>query len=93
MLRRTEPCRPFGSIGTNAGGGTLAGVWYDNSAAAPSAASQTQIGAESVKAAGHFGNMVALHAADIVEVPLEDALAEPKLLDPELYQTAEVFFG
>ena len=44
-------------------------------------------------AAGHFGNMVALHAADIVEVPLEEALAEPKLLDPELYETAEVFFG
>jgi 6-phosphofructokinase 1 len=44
-------------------------------------------------AAGHFGNMVALHAADIVEVPLEEALAEPKLLDPKLYETAEVFFG
>ncbi|MDX6660198.1 MAG: ATP-dependent phosphofructokinase / diphosphate-dependent phosphofructokinase [Solirubrobacteraceae bacterium] len=44
-------------------------------------------------AAEHFGNMVALHAADIVEVPLGEALAEPKLLDPELYETAEVFFG
>jgi hypothetical protein len=43
-------------VGYPTGGGTLAGVWYDNAAAAPSAASQTQIGAESVKAAGHFGN-------------------------------------
>ncbi|HTZ42361.1 MAG TPA: hypothetical protein VMB79_00730 [Jatrophihabitans sp.] len=38
------------------GGGTLAGVWYDNSAAAPSAASAAQLGSEAVKAAGHFGN-------------------------------------
>jgi len=26
-------------------------------------------------------------------VPLAEALSEPKLLDPELYETAEVFFG
>jgi len=26
-------------------------------------------------------------------VELEDALKEPKLLDPELFATAEVFFG
>jgi len=38
------------------GGGTLAGVWYDNSVAAPSAASEPQIGQEAVNAAGHFGN-------------------------------------
>jgi len=38
------------------GGGTLAGVWYDNSAAEPSAASEPQIGSEAVKAASHFGN-------------------------------------
>jgi 6-phosphofructokinase 1 len=42
---------------------------------------------------GAFGTMVALHATDIVRVELEDALREPKLLDPELYATAEVFFG
>jgi 6-phosphofructokinase 1 len=40
-----------------------------------------------------YGRMVALHATDIVTVELEDALAEPKLLDPSLYETAEVFFG
>jgi ATP-dependent phosphofructokinase / diphosphate-dependent phosphofructokinase len=40
-----------------------------------------------------FGQMVALHASDIVRVPLDEALREPKLLDPALYETAEVFFG
>ena len=44
-------------------------------------------------AAGQFGRMVALHATRIETVPLADALREPKLLDPELYATAEVFFG
>jgi phosphofructokinase-like protein len=42
---------------------------------------------------GAYGQMVALHATDIVRVPLEEALREPKLLDPALYATAEVFFG
>jgi len=42
---------------------------------------------------GAFGQMVALRATDIVRVALEDALREPKLLDPVLYETAEVFFG
>jgi 6-phosphofructokinase 1 len=42
---------------------------------------------------GAFGQMVALHGPDIVRVPLEDALAELKTLDPTLYETAEVFFG
>jgi 6-phosphofructokinase 1 len=44
-------------------------------------------------AAGHFGKMVALKGPDIVEVDLAEALAEPKLLDPGLFETAEVFFG
>jgi 6-phosphofructokinase 1 len=44
-------------------------------------------------AEGAFGQMVGLHANDIVRVDLESALAEPKLLDPSLYETAEVFFG
>lgn len=37
----------------------LAGVWYDNSGAAPGSATYTQIGQEAVKAAGHFGNTTA----------------------------------
>jgi serine protease len=40
-------------------GGVLAGVWYDNSAASPSAATAAQLGSEAVKAAGHFGNTTA----------------------------------
>jgi ATP-dependent phosphofructokinase / diphosphate-dependent phosphofructokinase len=42
---------------------------------------------------GDFGKMVALRGTEIVRVPLDEALAEPKLLDPALYETAEVFFG
>jgi ATP-dependent phosphofructokinase / diphosphate-dependent phosphofructokinase len=44
-------------------------------------------------AGGRFGTMVALHGTRIVEVALRDALREPKLLDPGLYETAELFFG
>jgi 6-phosphofructokinase 1 len=40
-----------------------------------------------------FGHMVALHATEIVRVPLDRALGQPKLLDPSLYAAAEVFFG
>ena len=37
--------------------------------------------------------MVALRGTDIVRVELAEALAEPKLVDAELYETAAVFFG
>jgi ATP-dependent phosphofructokinase / diphosphate-dependent phosphofructokinase len=40
-----------------------------------------------------FGSMVALRGGEIVEVELREALREPKLLDPALYETAELFFG
>ncbi len=40
-------------------GGTLAGVWYDNSKASPAAATQAQLAAEAVSAAAHFGNTAA----------------------------------
>jgi 6-phosphofructokinase 1 len=40
-----------------------------------------------------FGKMVALRGTEIVRVPLEEALREPKLLDTALWETAEVFFG
>jgi 6-phosphofructokinase 1 len=43
--------------------------------------------------AGRLGQMVALRGTDIVELGLAEALAEPKLLDPRLFETAEVFFG
>ncbi|HVB43817.1 MAG TPA: Ig domain-containing protein [Streptosporangiaceae bacterium] len=37
-------------------GGALAGVWVDESTAAPSQATPAQLGTEAVDAAGHFGN-------------------------------------
>ena len=40
-----------------------------------------------------FGQMVALRGTDIVRVSLDEAVAEPKLVDPGFYATAEVFFG
>jgi phosphofructokinase-like protein len=51
------------------------------------------IAAMDAVAGGRFGAMVALRGTAIVEVPLAEALAEPKLLDPDLYRTAELFFG
>jgi 6-phosphofructokinase 1 len=42
---------------------------------------------------GDFGKMVALRGTSIKRVPLSEALAEPKLVDAEIYKTAEVFFG
>jgi 6-phosphofructokinase 1 len=51
------------------------------------------VAAMDAAAAGRFGMMVGLRGTKILEVPLEEALREPKLLDPELYETAELFFG
>jgi 6-phosphofructokinase 1 len=55
----------------------------------------TRFGVAAVDAVTHgkFGMMTALRGTKIELVPLDEALAEPKLLDPELYETAEVFFG
>jgi 6-phosphofructokinase 1 len=55
----------------------------------------TRFGVAAVEAvsAQHMGMMVGIRGADIVTVPLEDALRSPKLLDPALYETASVFFG
>ncbi|HUW04409.1 MAG TPA: 6-phosphofructokinase [Acidimicrobiales bacterium] len=43
--------------------------------------------------ASDWGKMVALRSGSIVRVPLEDATAELKLVDAELYDVAKVFFG
>jgi len=51
------------------------------------------VAAMSAALAGRFGTMVGLRGTAIVETPLADALREPKLLDSELYETAELFFG
>jgi 6-phosphofructokinase 1 len=39
-----------------------------------------------------WGTMVALQAGRVVRVPLADAVGELKLVDPELYGVAQVFF-
>jgi 6-phosphofructokinase 1 len=55
----------------------------------------TRFGVEAMSAVhdGDFGRMVALQAGEIVRVPLSDALQEPKLLDPKLFDLASIFFG
>ncbi len=55
----------------------------------------TRFGVAAVDAAteGDFGKMTALRGTAIELIPLDDALQEPKLLDPGFYETAEVFFG
>jgi 6-phosphofructokinase 1 len=55
----------------------------------------TRFGVAALRAstAGHRGVMVGVRGSAIVATPLEQALAQPKLLDPELYETAELFFG
>jgi len=55
----------------------------------------TRFGIGAVDAAHErdYGKMVALQGTDIVRVPISDAVGELKTLSPELYQTAEVFFG
>jgi 6-phosphofructokinase 1 len=42
---------------------------------------------------GDFGTMVALRGTDIVRVPLSEGTSELKLVSPEEYAEAEVFFG
>jgi 6-phosphofructokinase 1 len=56
-------------------------------------ASRFGVAAADAIAGGRFGTMVALRGTRIELVELGGALREPKLLDPDLYATAEVFFG
>jgi 6-phosphofructokinase 1 len=55
----------------------------------------TRFGVHAIDAVrdGAFGTMVALRGTDIVRVSLADATREPKLVPPERYAEAEVFFG
>ncbi len=55
----------------------------------------TRFGIEAVDAVseGDYGMMVALAGPDIERVPLSEAVGSLKTLDPDLYATAEVFFG
>ena len=51
-------CNGAGTAATNPSG-VLAGVWFDNATAAPAHPKQSQLAAEAVAAAGHFGNTTA----------------------------------
>jgi ATP-dependent phosphofructokinase / diphosphate-dependent phosphofructokinase len=56
----------------------------------------TRFGIAAIEAVhdGAFGTMVALQAGQIVRVPLEEAVGELKLVDPELYgDVARTFFA
>ena len=55
----------------------------------------TRFGVAAVDAASErrFGMMPALHGAKIELVPLADAVRELRLVTPEEYEVAEVFFG
>jgi phosphofructokinase-like protein len=55
----------------------------------------TRFGVHAVEAVHDeaFGMMVALRGTDIVRVPLTEATSELKLVPPERYAEAEVFFG
>jgi 6-phosphofructokinase 1 len=55
----------------------------------------TRFGVHAIRAVadGAFGSMVSLRSTDIVRVPLGEAVNELKLVPPERYAEAEVFFG
>ncbi|MGW2116100.1 6-phosphofructokinase [Streptomyces zhihengii] len=55
----------------------------------------TRFGLHAVDAVrdGDFGMMVALRGTDIVRVPITEATARLKTVDPALYEEAGVFFG
>ena len=51
------------------------------------------IAAIDLASAGTWGRMVSLQGVKIVDVPLDDAVSEVKLVPEKLYEVAEVFFG
>jgi hypothetical protein len=54
----TTFCNGAGTAAANPSG-VLGNFWYDNASAAPTSPTQSQLAAEAVKAAGHFGNSTA----------------------------------
>ena len=55
----------------------------------------TRFGVQAARAVadGAFGSMVSLRGSDIVRVPLVEATSALKLVPPERYAEAEIFFG
>ena len=81
---------PAGSVSCPAGvphvgypsGGALAGVWADESAAAPSAATGHQLAAEAIKAAAHFGN-----TSQAANANTQYVIISPHGTNPDGYRT------
>lgn len=70
----TQYCQgvPTGTVSCNGAGtpagnpsGILAGVWHDNATSAPRSPRQSQLAAEAVNAASHFGNTTAISNASV----------------------------
>ena len=59
------------------GGGALAGVWADESAASPDSATGHQLGAEAVLAAAHFGNTTAAANRDAQYIIMSPTGTDP----------------
>ena len=57
-------CNGAGQAASNPSG-ILAGVWYDNASVAPARPTQSQLAAEAVIAAAHFGNTTAASNASV----------------------------
>jgi 6-phosphofructokinase 1 len=55
----------------------------------------TRFGLQAIAAVndGDFGTMMALRGTDIIRVPLVEGTGELKLVSPEEYAEAQVFFG
>jgi phosphofructokinase-like protein len=51
------------------------------------------IHASRMVAEGRFGRMAALRGAEIIDVPIDEAVGTLKTVPPELFADAEVFFG
>lgn len=58
-------CNGAGTPAGNTPSGIFGGFWYDNGAAAPSQPTQSQLAAEAVRAAQHFGNTTASSNASV----------------------------
>ena len=63
-------------------GGALAGVWVDESAAAPNQATGSQLGAEAISAAQHFGNSTQASNRDA-----QYAIISPSATHPDGFNT------
>ncbi|MFE0462514.1 Ig domain-containing protein [Kitasatospora sp. NPDC058965] len=62
-------------------GSVLAGVWVDNAAAAPQAASEPELGAEALAAAKHFGNLTQAQNSNVQYI-----IDSPQGTDPDKWR-------